>query len=442
MLNSIIDDYKSTLEYLFSQLPMFQRIGKAAYKDNLDNTLALDEYFGKPHHAFKTVHVAGTNGKGSVSHMLAAVFQSAGYKTGLYTSPHLTDFRERIKINGNMISKAYVVDFVAKHKAFLEKISPSFFELTVALAFDYFRNEKVDIAIVEVGMGGRLDSTNIISPEISIITNIGFDHTQFLGETLASIAAEKAGIIKSGIPVIIGEYHPETFPVFKNTAEQRKTNLFLAPDFYSFDYALQTANEKQNIHVINQTEKRPENYTLDLLGHYQHKNILTVLTALKVLKQKWNLPQQAIQQGLQNAAQLSGLKGRWQIIDRNPLCIADTGHNTEGITLVMEQIFKHPWKKLHIVLGMVDDKDVSKVLELMPQEAQYYFTNASIPRAMPYQKLMDLAKQAGLQGSAYATVIQAYQAAHKEADPYDFIYIGGSTFVVADLLAALETPNN
>ncbi len=438
MSNHINDDYQRSLDYLLSQLPMFQRIGKAAYKDNLDNTLALDQHLGHPHRSFKTVHVAGTNGKGSVSHMLAAIFQSAGYNTGLYTSPHLIDFRERIKVNGQMLSKEFVVDFVAKHSPFFEQLNPSFFELTVAMAFDYFRQQEIDIAIVEVGMGGRLDSTNIISPDLCVITNIGYDHTQFLGDTLAKIAAEKAGIIKPKTPVIIGEYQSETFPVFKSIAKERNAPLALATDYFTFDYALQTVNEKQNIQVLNKTENQAQTYSLDLLGHYQHKNILTVLAAIHLLKTNWNLSESAINEGLKNAARRSGLKGRWQIIGRNPLCVADTGHNAEGISLVLEQIYRHPWKNLRIVLGMVDDKDIAKVLALMPKDADYYFTRASIPRAMHHDKLKELAHEAGLVGKAYPTVLQAYLAAKQNADAHDFIYVGGSTFVVADLLAELE----
>lgn len=429
-----MQNYKETLEWLFSQLPMYQRQGMAAYKANLDNTLELDSYFGHPHRQFKCIHVAGTNGKGSVSHSIASVLQENGYKVGLYTSPHLVDFRERIKVNGEMIEADFIVGFVNENRSFFEKLKPSFFEMTVAMAFLYFAQQKVDYAVLEVGMGGRLDSTNIVSPLISIITNISFDHTQFLGDSLAKIAAEKAGIIKKGIPVVIGEKNSETMPVFLQKGMETGSALYFAEDFYGFEYALQTANESQKLQLNHLGKSLPNAIELDLLGHYQHKNILTVLTALDVLKTKIELKDELILKGLSRIAENTGLKGRWQIINRNPLAVADTGHNEAGIKLIVEQIFKYPFKKLHFVYGAVNDKNIDKILALLPKEAYFYFTQASIPRALEVDVLYEKAEKTGLKGEKIPSVSKAYAKALENADENDFIFVGGSTFVVADLL--------
>ncbi len=439
MRNQLNIDYEQTINFLFSQLPMYQRQGKAAYKANLDNTNELDSYLNHPHQKYKTIHIAGTNGKGSVSHMLASIFQSAGYKTGLYTSPHLVDFRERIKINGELVSKKFVVDFVKKHTDFFSKLKPSFFELTVIMAFEYFAQENIDIAIIEVGMGGRLDSTNIISPELSIITNIGLDHTQFLGDSLAKIAGEKAGIIKTQIPVLIGEYTSETKTVFEKKAKELNSALFFADNFYSLEYALQNINETQTIHIKDLQTSTKKEFELDLLGHYQHKNILTTLSAINLIQKKFTISNNMIVEGLKNVIKNTELLGRWQIINRNPLTICDTGHNSEGLKEIVSQIFKYPFKKLHIIFGTVDDKNTDKILSLLPKEANYYFTKASIPRALNQNKLAKNAESYGLKGNTYETVEKAFLAAKNEANKNDFIFIGGSTFIVGDLLSLLNS---
>jgi len=433
-----MQNYKETLEWLFSQLPMYQRQGQAAYKANLDNTLELDTYFGYPHRQFKCIHVAGTNGKGSVSHSLASVLQENGYKVGLYTSPHLVDFRERIKVNGEMIEAEFIVDFVNENRSFFEKLKPSFFEMTVAMAFLYFAQQKVDFAVLEVGMGGRLDSTNIVSPLISIITNISFDHTQFLGDTLANIAAEKAGIIKKGVPVVIGEKDSETKSVYLQKGMENGSALYFAEDFYQFEYALQTADEFQKIQLSHIGKSLPNAIDIDLLGHYQHQNILTVLTALDVLKTQIELNDELILKGLSKIIENTGLKGRWQIINRNPLSIVDTGHNEAGIKFVVEQILKYPFKKLHFIYGAVNDKNIDKILELLPKNAHFYFTQASIPRALDAEILYEKAKNIGLKGEKIQDVSKAYAAALENADENDFIFVGGSTFVVADLMENLQ----
>ncbi len=390
---------------------MYQRVGQSAYKADLTATINLANHLNNPEKSFKSVHVAGTNGKGSTSHLLASVFQEAGYKTGLYTSPHLKDFRERIKINGEMIPKQNVSDFVEKHKQFLETNQMSFFEMTVGLAFDYFRNEKVDIAILETGMGGRLDSTNIVIPEISVITNIGFDHPQFLGNTLALIAAEKGGIIKSGVPVVIGETLPETKPVFERIASERKAPITFAETFPT------------------------SNYTSDLKGVYQKKNIRTVLTALRTLQEKgWNISEENIKEGLLKSVANNGLMGRWQVLNEIPKVVCDTAHNEDGLRLVMEQLRKEKYEQLHIVLGVVNDKDLASILPLFPKSAIYYFCRPSVPRGLDASLLTVRAKEFGLNGEEYMSVRKAYEAALKVASEGDFIYIGGSTFVVAEVV--------
>ena len=390
---------------------MYQRVGQSAYKADLAATIHLANHLDNPETSFKSVHVAGTNGKGSTSHLLASVFQEAGYKTGLYTSPHLKDFRERIKINGEMIPENTISEFVRKHKPFLESNQLSFFEMTVGLAFDYFRSERVDIAILETGMGGRLDSTNIVTPEISVITNIGFDHTQFLGNTLNQIAAEKGGIIKRGVPVVIGETLPETKPVFERIASERDARIVFAENTDGSDY------------------------NSDLKGVYQKKNIRTVLTALRVLREiGWNISEENIRAGLLNSIANTGLMGRWQILNDNPKVVCDTAHNQDGLRLVMEQLKKEKYKQLHVVLGVVNDKDLASVLPLFPKDAIYYFCRPSVPRGLDASLLKVRAMEFRLKGEEYMSVQKAYKAALAAASDEDFIYIGGSTFVVAEVV--------
>lgn len=430
-------DYSATLEFLFSRLPMFQRIGPAAYKDNLDNTVLLDDFYGNPHRKFKTIHVAGTNGKGSVSHMLAAVLQASGYKTGLYTSPHLKDFRERIRINGEMISTDDVVDWVKNFRINNElwNVEPSFFELTVAMAFDYFAKEKVDIAVVEVGLGGRLDSTNIITPEVSIITNIGLDHTALLGESLEKIALEKAGIIKAGIPVVIGTTQIETKKVFEEVAALKLAPLFFADQEYAIGYGL-TDLEGNPLLSVNKNGNRLYNQLkLDLKGTYQQLNLPAVLKTVELLREMgWKITDKDLLRGLANARKMTGLMGRWQVLGYNPLLVCDTAHNAEGMELVVQQITQTPYEKLHFVLGLVKDKDPEKLLALLPKEAAYYFTKASIPRAMDEKQLARLAADFGLTGLSYSSVLKAFDTARSRAGKNDMVFVGGSTFVVAEIL--------
>lgn len=432
-----MQSYPEVLEFLYSQLPMFQRTGPAAYKDSLDNTFRLDEMFSFPHRSFKTIHVAGTNGKGSVSHMLASVLQEAGYKTGLYTSPHLKDFRERIRVNGEMISEEAVVRFVEMYqeKNRTENIEPSFFELTVSMAFDYFRTMEVDVAIVEVGLGGRLDSTNVISPEVSVITNISFDHMALLGNTLPEIAAEKAGIIKSGIPVVIGETHPETAPVFTDFATKLNAPISFADQKYQSEYSMLTLDGKQSLNIQQNGQLAYSDLKIDLLGIYQRHNVPTVLKAIDVLKDKgWKISEDAIRRGLANTISNTGLLGRWQIIGHNPMVVCDTGHNPAGIKLVVEQINQTAWKNLHMIIGMVNDKDQTEVLSLLPTNANYYFTKANLPRATEPEELLAKAERVGLKGECYPTVRQALSAALVNAGESDLVFVGGSTFVVAEIL--------
>ena len=430
-------NYEETIDFLFARLPMFHRIGPAAYKDSLENTLLMDAFFGHPHQNFKTIHVAGTNGKGSVSHMLAAVFQKAGYKTGLYTSPHLVDFRERIKVNGEMISKHEVTEWVEKYavKHNLWNIEPSFFELTVAMAFDFFARQKVDIAVIEVGLGGRLDSTNIISPEISVITNISLDHTQLLGNTLEKIAFEKAGIIKPDVPVVIGETNTETEFVFRRIAKSKNAPIFFADQEYKTEYSLLSLDGKQVLNISKNGKPVFKELKLDLAGNYQQKNVPTVLQTLEILINRgWKIDNEAIYNGLSGAAKITGLMGRWQIIGNNPLVVCDTGHNEDGIKMVMEQVGNTAYKMLHIVFGVVADKDLKRVLQLLPVEAAYYFTKANLPRALNEQELMKNAAEFGLKGESYPSVIEAFETAKEKAGKNDFIFVGGSTFVVAEIL--------
>ncbi|SHI73606.1 dihydrofolate synthase / folylpolyglutamate synthase [Tangfeifania diversioriginum] len=430
-------NYSETLDYLFSRLPMYQRVGPAAYKNNLDNTLQLDNFYGNPHRHFKTIHVAGTNGKGSVSHMLAAILQSAGYKTGLYTSPHLKDFRERIRIDGKMIPENEVVNWVENYKVNdeLQKIEPSFFELTVAMAFDYFANEKVDIAIVEVGLGGRLDSTNIITPEVSIITNIGLDHTALLGDSLEAIAKEKAGIIKNKIPVVIGTTQNETQQVFTEKAGELYAPLYFADREYSVRYAMNDFDGNQLLAVEKNGKQIYRHLKLDLKGAYQQKNLPAVLKTLEFLKTKgWGISQENIETGLAEVSKLTGLLGRWQVLDVNPRIVCDTAHNADGLTEIVKQLEQTPYKKLHVVFGMVNDKEPEKILKLLPQNAAYYFTKANIPRALDENVLAKYAAGFGLKGQAFSDVNDAYNEAKKSAGKDDFIFVGGSTFIVAEIL--------
>ncbi len=430
-------NYKETLEYLFTRLPMFQRSGPAAYKNNLDNTNKLDELYHHPHRNFKTIHVAGTNGKGSVSHMLSSVLQAAGYKTGLYTSPHLKDFRERIRINGKMIPEQKVVDWVNNYRTNNEmwKIEPSFFELTVALAFDYFSQEKVDIAVIEVGLGGRLDSTNILRPELSIITNIGLDHTNLLGNTLEEIAVEKAGIIKENIPVVIGTTQNETATVFMETANKKQAPIYFADRELKVKYALVDIDRKQVLAIEKNKKSVFPELKLDLAGEYQHQNIPAVLKSVEILSEKGiKIADTAVYEGLSNVVENTGLQGRWQVIGNNPLVICDTGHNADGIQAVVSQIKNTAYKNLHFIFGTVGDKNPDKVLALLPKNAKYYFVKAGIERAMDAQKLAARAHDYDLKGAVYESVTKALSVAKERAEKNDLIFVGGSTFVVAEAL--------
>ncbi len=430
-------NYQETLDYLFSQLPMFQRIGSAAYKADLDNTIALCKLLGNPENKFKSVHVAGTNGKGSTSHMLASVLQSAGLKVGLYTSPHLKDFRERIKINGEMIPEKNVIDFVANYKHDFEKIQLSFFEMTVGLAFDYFAHEQVDVAVIEVGLGGRLDSTNVITPLVSVITNISFDHVALLGDTLEKIAGEKAGIIKDNIPVVIGETTPETKNVFLEKAKKHHTEILFAKEIYKTTNAGYGQSQAPNlvIDVEKNGKKLYADLKSELPGFYQLKNIATVLATIDVLNQKgFSLTETIIRNGIMHVIKNTGLLGRWQVLSENPLTIADTGHNEAGIKEVLKQIALTPHKQLHFVMGMVNDKDISGILRLLPKNAIYYFCKAQIPRALDADELAVQAKAAGLNGNVYTSVKNALENAQQGAKEGDLIFVGGSTFTVAEAI--------
>jgi dihydrofolate synthase / folylpolyglutamate synthase len=404
-------NYTDTLNWMFAQLPMYQRQGKTAFKKDLTNSLALAKHLKNPEKKFKTIHVAGTNGKGSTSHMLASVLQEAGYKVGLYTSPHLKDFRERIKINGKVISEEDVIGFIEDNKSFLEELKLSFFEMTVGLAFDCFAKQKVTIAIIEVGLGGRLDSTNIITPEVSVITNIGLDHTQFLGETLPEIAFEKAGIIKPTVPVVIGEFQEEVFPVFEKIAQEKNAPLFLA----------------SNINTSS--------YLTDLKGSYQVNNVKTVLKTIEVLKQK-NLviSEENLKNGLLKVIENTSLLGRWQILSKQPKVICDTGHNKEGLTYTLKQLLQEKFSKLHFVFGVVNDKDLKDILPMFPKEATYYFCKPDIPRGLEATLLQKQCAKFSLKGQIYSSVKEAYNTALKSAAKDDLIFVGGSTFVVAEVI--------
>ena len=432
-----MQNYETVINYLYDHLPYYQRSGQVAYKESLQNTLALDQMFNHPHRRFKTVHVAGTNGKGSVSHMLSSILMESGYKTGLYTSPHLKDFRERIRINGEMIEKEFVVEFVDRFLQLnIEKgLEPSFFELTVMMAFDYFSQNHADIAIIEVGLGGRLDSTNIIKPEISVITNISYDHTFFLGDTLGKIALEKAGIIKRGIPVVIGETHPQTSVIFNGVANEFSSPIVFADQSFNAGAGLFSIDGNQIFTVRKGGEVVYSELRVDLLGSYQAKNVCTVLMTVEELRrQGWKIPEDAVREGLSRVSRNTGLMGRWQVIGANPRIICDTGHNEGGVKEVVNQILQTPYKKLHFIIGMVNDKDIAGVLNLLPREAIYYFTKASIPRALDEKQLMKMAAFFKLDGESYPTVITALEAARRNAGAEDLIFIGGSTFVVAEAI--------
>jgi dihydrofolate synthase / folylpolyglutamate synthase len=430
-------NYEQTLDYLFARLPMYQRIGPAAYKANLDNIIALCQYLGNPQQAFKSIHIAGTNGKGSVAHMLASVFASCGYKTGLATSPHLVDFRERIRMNGAKVPEQFVTDFVAKHKTFFEPLNASFFEICIAMTFQYFAEEQVDMAIIETGLGGRLDSTNIITPELSVITNIGFDHMHLLGDSLPAIATEKAGIIKAGIPVVIGRKQDDIHDVFVSVCLQRNAPLFLAEDMIKLHaYSHETLDGKSYAKFVVSIHGLESSYHCDLTGNYQRENLRTVLAALMVYEDKHGikLPEDKIRQGLLNVSQGSGLAGRWQQLAKRPLTICDTAHNVDGMACVVDQLLAMPHENLHIVFGMVDDKDAMPVLRLLPGKARYYFCRPDVPRGMDANKLAKLATEAGLTGTAHASVTEALDTARSQAAFKDLIFVGGSTFVVAEVV--------
>lgn len=427
-------NYSETLNWMFNKLPMYQRIGASAYKADLNTTINIINYLDNPQDSFKSIHIAGTNGKGSTSHSLASVFQEAGYKTGLYTSPHLRDFRERIRINGKMIPENEVVDFIGKHKDKLEELELSFFEMTVAMAFDYFRKEKVDIAIIEVGMGGRLDSTNVIKPELCVITNISLDHVKFLGENEEQIAAEKAGIIKPEIPVVIGETQEGSKDVFIKTAKEKNSPIFFADKImdcrkdstYSLDY--------QQFDIYKNNESYLKELKYPLLGNYQKKNLATVICALDILRDSFKIEEKHIIDGLANVIKNTSLMGRWQVINKNPLAIADTGHNVAGINEVNRQLAETKYNKLHFVLSVVNDKDIDGILQLLPKKAEYYFCKADIPRGLSADILFEKATNSGLKGKVYESVRNAYSSALANAQEGDLVFVGGSNFTVAEVV--------
>lgn len=427
-------NYQETLNYLYNSTPVFEHVGAVAYKEGLQNTLALDKHFNHPHTNFKTIHIAGTNGKGSCSHSLASILQEAGYKVGLYTSPHLVDFRERIRVNGQCISEERVVKFVEDERKFFEPLHPSFFELTTALAFKYFAEQKVDIAIIEVGLGGRLDCTNIISPILSIITNISFDHTQFLGDTLAKIAAEKAGIIKKGVPVIIGEANEETRPVFQSKANEVNSDIVFAEDNAIVTSSSPMADGGRRYNLSN-------NSTLigELSGDYQERNMNTILCVCNILKQMNIIKNDdIIAKGLSNICKNTGLLGRWQTIQNNPTVVCDTGHNVGGWNYLAPQIKRQQCNQLRIVFGMVDDKDIDSVMCLLPKNAIYYWTQADSKRAIKAERVAELAIKHDLRGEIFDNVEVAYTKALKDSNNDDFVFVGGSSYIVADLLTFLS----
>ncbi len=426
-------NYKETTEYLFTRTPVFEKVGASAYKPGLYTTQALDEHFGHPHRHYKTIHVAGTNGKGSCSHTFAAILQKQGYKVGLYTSPHLVDFRERIRVNGICIPEQYVVDFVENERTFFEPLHPSFFELTTALAFKYFAEQEVDYAVIEVGLGGRLDCTNIISPILSVITNISFDHTQLLGDTLAKIASEKAGIIKKQVPVVIGSTTPETRNVFQTVAQEKEAPIIFAEDSVFGQTSVMVTDSGKHLFPTQDFGT----IELDLKGACQTENTKTILCAMSLLFDMGVVNKDSIITGFANVCKNTGLRGRWETLGEKPLIVCDTGHNVAGWNYLSKQIEKQPCAHRHIVFGMVDDKDVSSVLELLPKNnTTYYWTQASTKRAIPVEKLCEMAKKHLLNGNTYSSVKEAFEAAKSQAQEADFVFVGGSSYVVADLLSS------
>ena len=427
--------YSETIAYLYAAAPLFQQVGGAAYKEGLETTLQLDSHFNHPHQRYRTIHVAGTNGKGSCAHTLAAMLQHKGLKVGLYTSPHLIDFRERIRINGQMIPEEYVVDFVETERSFFEPLHPSFFEITTALAFKYFADEAVDVAVIEVGLGGRLDCTNIITPVLSVITNISFDHTQFLGSTLADIAAEKAGIMKCGVPVVVGETQTETRPVFEQCAKQVGAPLYFAED--EAEVVNASLGSDSLLHYVT---RQWGTFAGELIGDCQRRNTNTLLCAAQLLAPLFGLTVDDVHGAFRHVCEATSLMGRWQVLQHRPTVVCDTGHNLGGWTYISSQLAREAatHARLHVVFGMASDKDLDGVLSLLPHEASYYWTQASVRRATPVQQLAERAASHGLHGLCFDSVSAAYQAAWAEAGPDDLIYIGGSCFVVADLLSALQ----
>ncbi len=433
MDSDTITDYQSTLDWLYRQLPMFSSVGAAAYKPGLETSLRLDEHFGHPHRKFKSIHIAGTNGKGSCSHLTASILQAAGYRTGLYTSPHLVDFRERIRVNGEMIPKEAVVNFIRRFRESGYDGKPSFFELTMMMAFDWFAYSEVDVAVIEVGMGGRLDSTNIITPDACAITNISFDHTQFLGKTLPEIAKEKAGIIKFGIPVVIGEADGEVKRVFIDKAHECEAPIHFAQEE---NHIKSISEYPDGLHCKSDTEG---NFISPLVGDYQRKNIATVMCVLSMLrKQGFRIPATAVRQGFADVVKTTGLRGRWEKLSESPLAICDTGHNQAGLSYNFNRLKRlmdaRPGGRLRMVVGFVADKDIDNIIRLFPQDAEYYLTNADIPRALPVERLAEICGASGIKGRIFPNVADAWRAASQEAAANDIIYVGGSTFVVADLL--------
>ena len=440
--------YQAIIAYLFAQFPQYQNVGKIAYKEGLDNMQALDALLEYPHQNFMSVHVAGTNGKGSVCHMMASVLQRAGYRTGLYTSPHLIDFRERIRINGKMIPKEEVLHFIERYRERFDEIRPSFFEITTAMAFYYFARQKVDIAVIETGLGGRLDATNLITPTISVITNIGLDHCEHLGNTLTAIATEKAGIIKAHVPVVVGEHHPDTDPIFIGRAKELQATLYFAEDGFKVESSCITEG-RQRFVMAEEGAIWPNVYELDLLGSYQKKNIVTTLMTVSVLKrfhkiaenQKWN-HRWTVEHALAETAVATGLRGRWEYLSQKPKIITDTAHNAPGLSWVCKQLREESYKRLHFIFGVVVEKDIEAILPLLPKDAYYYFTQAHIPRAMDARLLAEQCLNEGLKGQIVDNVAIALSVARANAGPHDLVFVGGSTFVVAEVLEVMQKEFN